>query len=137
MTIAETAALSSSFDLHISIFVTCICNPDAIPSIPNSDVTIYRPSVTALLREMTTAPPTASGDVQSLSAASLDEDVEEIGEKVVRSKLPWIGLGGGVGVCASGPESLIREAQNAVAKLGVVRGREIGGIGLHSELFAL
>ncbi|THH28732.1 hypothetical protein EUX98_g5458 [Antrodiella citrinella] len=136
MAIAETAALSSSFDLHISIFVTCVCNPDAIPLIPNSDVTIYRPSVTALLHEMTFAPSGSSRDTQSLSASSLDEDVE-IGEKVVRSKLPWVGLGGGVGVCASGPESLIREAQNAVAKLGVVRGREIGGVGLHTELFAM
>lgn len=58
-------------------------------------------------------------------------------EKPLKSKLPWVGLGGGVAVCASGPESLIREAQNAVAKMGVVRGREVGGVGLHTELFAL
>lgn len=135
--IANTASQSSSFDLHISIFVTCICNPDAIPPIPNSDVTIFRPSVTAILRELTTPPSAASEVVASSSASSLDEDVEELGEKAVRSKLPWLGLGGGVGVCASGPESLIREAQNAVAKLGVMRGREVGGVGLHTELFAL
>lgn len=63
--------------------------------------------------------------------------MEELSEKAVKSKLPWHGPGGGVGVCASGPESLIREAQNAVARLGVVRGRELGGVGLHTELYAI
>ncbi|KAH8093109.1 iron reductase [Cristinia sonorae] len=147
MAIANTAASSSSFDLHISVFVTCICNPDAIPPIPNSDVTIFRPSVTALLRQLTTppsvSPSKSSSDPRSSDVSSIDledvgeEDMEALTERAIKSKLPWVGSGGGVGVCASGPESLIREAQNAVARLGVVRGREVGGVGLHTELFAL
>lgn len=139
--IANTAAASSTLDLHISIFVTCICNPDAVPPIPNSDVTIFRPSVTSILRELTTPPSAACDDAASLSSltssAAEHADMEELAEKAVKCKLPWAGLGGGVAVCASGPETLIRESQNAVAKLGVMKGRELGGIALHTELFAL
>ena len=139
--IANTAAASSTLDLHISIFVTCICNPDAVPPIPNSDVTIFRPSVTSILRELTTPPSAACDDAASLSSltssAIEQADMEVLAEKAVKCKLPWTGFGGGVAVCASGPETLIRESQNAVAKLGVMKGRELGGIALHTELFAL
>ena len=44
---------------------------------------------------------------------------------------------GGVGVCASGPEGLTREAANAVARLAPVHGRRVGGIALHTEVFCL
>ncbi|KAI0691823.1 iron reductase [Cytidiella melzeri] len=119
MDIANASA-GSSLDIHFSIYVTCLCNPEAVPAIPNSEVNIYRPSVGKMLRELVTAP--ARGDA---------------GEKVSEAKLEWVGLGGGVGVCASGPEGLIRETQNAVAKMGALRGVQLGGIGLHTELFAL
>ena len=56
MDIANTVAPSQSLDLHISIFVTCLCDPSAVPPIPNSDVTVFRPSVTELLRELVTPP---------------------------------------------------------------------------------
>ncbi len=46
-------------------------------------------------------------------------------------------LGGGVGVCVCGPESLVREASNTVARLGMTRSRELGGVGLHTELFSM
>ena len=51
--------------------------------------------------------------------------------------------GGRLAVCASGPETLIRETQNAVAWLGARRGLDKGGeggegvVGLHTELYAL
>ncbi|KAG1897641.1 uncharacterized protein F5891DRAFT_1241288 [Suillus fuscotomentosus] len=48
-----------------------------------------------------------------------------------------MGLGGGVAVCASGPENLMRDAQNAVARLGLTMGMDVGGIALHTELFTL
>ena len=167
MDIANTVAPSQSLDLHISIFVTCLCDPSAVPPIPNSDVTVFRPSVTELLRELVTPPDererlkshtisthnrlgglekskTRSSDSHSQSQTHDNDDADtedEHGdadlEKCMKSKLQWVGLGGGVAVCASGPESLIRESQNAVARLGVVRGVELGGVGLHTELFAM
>ena len=113
MDIANAVA-GTSLDLHVSIYVTCLCNPEAVPPIPNSEVTIYRPSVGQLLTELVTPPA---------------EDAPE--------KLAWAGTGGGVAVCASGPELLLRETQNAVARIGLTRGMELGGIGLHTELFTL
>ncbi|KAK7676992.1 hypothetical protein QCA50_020021 [Cerrena zonata] len=145
MEIANIVATSSSLDLHISIYVTCLCDPSAVPPIPNSDVTVFRPSVTTLLQELV-SPPESLPSQARLSALSThssdshsneDDDAEEDLEKCMKSKLQWVGLGGGVAVCASGPESLIRESQNAVAKMGVMRGVELGGVALHTELFAL
>ncbi|KAF9241279.1 iron reductase [Melanogaster broomeanus] len=124
MDIAKTA-LKSSIDLHISVFVTCLCDPEAIPPIPNSDVTMVRPSVHALLQDLTNSP-----------SASYASSVEEKGEKQA-VQLDWVDQGGGVAVCACGPESLTREAQNAVARLGVRRGLELGGVAIHVENFTL
>ncbi|CDO75148.1 hypothetical protein BN946_scf184590.g5 [Trametes cinnabarina] len=142
------AVAGSSLDLHVSIFVTCLCNPEEVPAIPNSDVVVARPSVTALLRDLITPPSAASGsqsyakkddpDAQSIESGSSEEGVDA--EKLTRSvsaRLNWVGLGGGVAVCAAGPESLTREAQNAAARIGMTRGVELGGIGLHTELFAI
>lgn len=44
---------------------------------------------------------------------------------------------GGVGVCTGGPESLTREAANAVARLAPTDGTQVGGIALHTEVFSL
>ncbi|KAG1847157.1 iron reductase [Suillus subalutaceus] len=111
-----TAASNSTIDLHISIFVTCLCDPEAVPHIPNS-------IVTDLLK-----------DFISLSPSSEMEDSDEIrfdeSQKLHES-------GGGVAVCASGPESLTREAQNAVARFGLTMSMDVGGIALHTELFTL
>lgn len=152
MDIANTVA-GTSLDLHVSIFVTCLCNPESVPAIPNSNVTIARPSVTTLLREFMTPPSsrpsahTASSSqsqkkleadarsIDSESAEDVAEDVEKIPSSSAR--LNWVGLGGGVAVCAAGPESLTREAQNAVARMSLTRGVELGGVALHTELFAI
>ena len=67
----------------------------------------------------------------------MDSEAQTDAQSDIQPKLEWIGLGGGVAVCAAGPESMTREAQNAVARLGLTRGIELGGIGLHTELFAL
>ena len=121
MDIANAAA-GSSLDLHISIFVTCLCVPEAVPPIPNSITTIVRPDVHRLLSDLISPPP-ADGDVESESGASAQ----------------WAGaIGrGGVGVCASGPESLTRESANAVARLAPVHAKRVGGIALHTEVFSL
>lgn len=81
-----------------------------------------------MLRELVTPP----ADLR------FEESSEKGGKREAgEEKLQWVGIGGGVGVCASGPESLIRETQNAVARIGTVRGVQLGGVGLHTELFAL
>jgi ferric-chelate reductase len=118
MDIANAAAGSSSLDLHISIFVTCLCDPEAVPLIPNSITTIVRPDVNRLLSNMLSPPP-ADGDVESESGGSV--------QRAIAGR-------GGVGVCASGPESLTREAANAVARLAPMH---MGGIALHTEAFSL
>ncbi|KAI6042168.1 hypothetical protein EDC04DRAFT_2662686 [Pisolithus marmoratus] len=45
--------------------------------------------------------------------------------------------GGGVAVCASGPESLTVETRNAVARMGVGNALKLGGVVVHVESFAL
>ena len=182
MDIARAAASSTTLDLHISIYVTCLCNPEAVPPIPNCDVTIVRPSVTRVLRDLTTPPPSkggygktkaqaatkgirttsvttakaprsSSGDKSQSSAAveyvddaddddeieEIDvDDLEEVDEGVlnVGTRLQWLPDGGGLAVCASGPETLVREAANAVARVQMSgRGKRLGGVGLHTEVF--
>ena len=128
MDIAEAAAEEPTFDLHISIFVTCLCDgADAMPApaIPNSIVASTRPDVHQLL-------------VRMLSPALVEEDVEDKSKRESGTEAEeQVVCQGGVGVCASGPESLTREAANAVARLGPVHGKRVGGIALHTEVFSL
>jgi len=113
--IATVVTGCPSLDLHVSIFVTCICDPESVPPIPNSVVTMERPSSHQLLNYMITPP--AGDEVDGLR---------------------WVGSGGGLGVCASGPSELTREVANAVAKLSLSgRTEEIGGVELHTETFVL
>jgi len=115
MDIATVVAGCSSLHLHISIFVTCLCVPEAVPPIPNSVVTMERPTARQLLNDIITPP--ADGATGGLR---------------------WVGLGGGLGVCASGPSELTREVANAVATLSLSgSAAEIGGVELHTETFVL
>jgi len=115
------AAADSSLDLHISIFVTCSCHgEDLPPPIPKSTVTTTRPDVHHLLARM-------------VSPALAEDDTEDGNE----SRTEQTVCQGGVGVCASGPESLTRDAANAVARLTPVHGKRVGGIALHTEVFCL
>ena len=133
------AVAGTSLDLHITVYVTCLCNPEEVPPIPNMDViATTRPSVSGLLRDLVTPPPAfaghSKGDAETESLQS-DESAEEL--TAPSRRLNWVGLGGGVAVCAAGPESLTREAHNAVARVSLTRGVQLGGIGLHTELFAI
>ena len=113
--IATVVAGCPSLDLHFSIFVTCLCDPETVPQIPNSVVTMERPTAHRVLNSMIASP--------------ADDGVEG---------LKWVGLGGGLGVCASGPRELTREVTNAVAKLSLNGGAaEVGTVGLHTETFVL
>ncbi|CAA7261337.1 unnamed protein product [Cyclocybe aegerita] len=56
-TLAASSLSSASPDcpgieVHISIYVTCLCNPEAVPPIPNLDVTIVRPDVWRVLADL-------------------------------------------------------------------------------------
>ncbi|KAJ3757470.1 iron reductase [Lentinula raphanica] len=147
--IANVVADCPDLDLHISVYVTCLCNPEAVPSIPNSDVLMLaqRPDTSKILLDLTT-PPMRKGEC-CCADGSDDEDVKLPRNHLVRdpeacpaladasAKLQWVGLGGGIAVCASGPGSLTREASNAVAKLSLLRGIELGGFGLHTEVFSV
>ncbi len=82
-------------------FVTCLCDPEAVQVIPNSEISMEKPSISNMLEEFFAS--TKSG---------------------------------GVGVSASGPEGLVAEARNSVAKLGT-RAARLGGIALHTEVFCL
>lgn len=153
MDIARAAEASSAgrlpITVHISIYVTCLCNPEAVPPIPNCDVAIVRPSVYRLLLNLTTpalvpAPGADSGDkgdrassdehsVDLETSLAVDSELDAVG------RLPFVArAGGGMAVCASGPEGLIREVANGVARLQLSgRGMNLGGVGLHTEIFAL
>ncbi|KIK09642.1 hypothetical protein K443DRAFT_392442 [Laccaria amethystina LaAM-08-1] len=146
MDIATAAASpSSGLDLHISVYVTCLCNPEEIPPIPNCDVTTVRPSIYRVLMDLMT-PPACSSSPSSSSSPSPSSPVDKREDEVdadveldpPSNKLAWIGAGGGLAVCASGPEGLTREAANAVARLKLTKvGWEVGPVGLHTEVFAL
>ena len=127
--IANTVAVHPSIDLHMSIFVTRACDPtETVPSIPNCDVTMKaRPSIYGLLHDLTSARGASSSPV----AGSIEADGAG---RYSLGRIKPSGHVGGVAVCASGPASLTTEAQNAVARLGVVRGI---GAAIHVERFTL
>lgn len=130
LTDIATTAAKSSINLHISIFVTCLCDPDAVPLIPNCDVTMTRPSIYGLLQDLT-GPLNPSSPLTGTGSVEEDGQGRHVVERMDR------GQGGGVAVCACGPASLTTEAQNAVARLGVMRGMELGGVVIHVEQFTL
>lgn len=47
------------------------------------------------------------------------------------------GYSGGLGVAASGPESLTTSMRNAVAGVRVGQARRLGGVELHTEAYTL
>lgn len=104
MAIAQ-AAQGSSIEVTFKFFVTCLCDPEAIPPIPNSTVEVTKPSISELMSPMLEA--TRSGHA------------------------------GGVGIAASGPESLTRMAQNTIARIRPTTAASVGGVEIHTELFAL
>ena len=112
------AVANSSLHLHISLFVTCQCGD--LPPVPNATVTSTRPDVHQLLTHV-------------ISPTYGEDDVEDDG----RASREGFICTGGVGVCASGPEGLTREAANAVARLAPTYGTRVGGIALHTEVFSL
>ena len=107
-------ASDSSIDLRISIFVTCLCDPEAVPSIANCLVTMEKPSIQRLMRPL------------------LDPDYDLEADPKRQT-----GAGGGLAIAVSGPESLTREARNAVAGMSLADRRQAGEVAIHTEAFAI
>ncbi|KAG1893718.1 uncharacterized protein F5891DRAFT_1258322 [Suillus fuscotomentosus] len=95
-----TAASNNPIDLHISIFVICLCDPEAVPHIPNSIITLLRLSIQDLLKDSISLP--SSSEKEDLIEIRCDESQK------------MMGLGGGVAVCASGsePRELDKRCEN-------------------------
>ncbi|KIM37682.1 hypothetical protein M413DRAFT_448216 [Hebeloma cylindrosporum] len=156
MDIARAAASSSTsvapLDLHISIYVTCLCDPESVPPIPNCDVMIIRPSLYKVIVDLTSQyseTPSKTDLLQSGSSSPESEksapcDIEMVyseafgGSSSTSRKLPSMQGGGGLAVCASGPLGMTQEAANAVARIQMSgRASWLGGVGLHTEVFML
>ncbi|KAG5732756.1 Ferric reductase transmembrane component 1 [Termitomyces sp. T112] len=143
--IARTAA-AASVRLTMTAYVTCMCSPEEV-DVPGLVVRIGgRPDVSRLVRGVAvghigTTTRGSEEDLctcgcvdEALKAQEEDEDEESLAGDVEKGK----GVVRGqkqesVGVCASGPETMIREATNAVAGYAV-EGREVG---FHAEVFAM
>lgn len=105
------ACHGTSLELSFHFYVTCLCNPNDLLPIKNSTTEEAKPSIEALL-----APMLESSDTE---------------------KGPSYSTTGGIAVAASGPESLVCQARNAVAKVGPSAALKVGGVQVHTELFAL
>ncbi|KAG8876946.1 hypothetical protein FRB98_006957 [Tulasnella sp. 332] len=101
---------SLQLQLSFKLFVTCPCTPreSEIPLIHNVEVTQTKVNIADVL----------SGFIDHLL-------------------LDGVGMGGSLGVTASGPESLTKAARNAVAGIRVAQVRSLGGVELHTEAYTL
>ncbi|KAJ7636327.1 iron reductase [Roridomyces roridus] len=126
---------NANVELRIKIFVTCLCDPEAIPPIRGCVVSEAKPSVSGVLRELLD-PDLVSGeeslDVREVAAVTSDQDAE----KGV-SAYAYVQGRDGVAVFAAGPGRLIREAGNAVVRANLLgaRGRRAGGVAFCAEEF--
>ncbi|KAF8636062.1 hypothetical protein AX17_003827 [Amanita inopinata Kibby_2008] len=140
-TIATHAMTCANLDFHMTVYVTCLCVPDAVPDIPNCDVLLARPTLTEIVHrtvDNTPDPVTRAeegeGDLHPVETCEKEATMKQ----VKQTEVPTMVGSGGFAVCASGPEKLTREAANAVAGLMASRrGRQLGRIGLHTELYAV
>lgn len=153
--IAHAARAGRGVELRIAIYVTCLCAREEVPDVPGLEVRIGgRPDMRALVGEMMgkggekgkggvdadmemCGCGCAAPEDESSKSVSVSEE-EEGDEKVVEEETERRSccaetFEGRLAVCASGPESLTREASNAVARWAGV-GR---GVGLHTEVFAI
>ncbi|KAF8202801.1 hypothetical protein K438DRAFT_1932677 [Mycena galopus ATCC 62051] len=163
--IATLAARPSAhLDLRIRIFVTCLCDPSAVPVIPGCTVTEARPSVGRVLERLLDERPTRGTDccgvvepIRRKGEKGVDGDEKDGGSRASSASVSTeeleldlesgeLGIGGelggegeasgagGVAVFAAGPASLIREAGNAVARANLGRGRKAGGVAFNAEM---
>ncbi|CAK5275854.1 unnamed protein product [Mycena citricolor] len=134
---ARAASPSSPIRLKIRIFVTCLCDPDAVPDIHGCLVReALRPSVGRWLDGLVSGTLAAvdaeyaSKEVGESDYLSSDADLEKGAAAVSDS------VQGGVAVFAAGPGSLLAEAGNAVVAANLSgRARACGGVEFCGEAF--
>ncbi|KIY45553.1 hypothetical protein FISHEDRAFT_66860 [Fistulina hepatica ATCC 64428] len=142
-----TTAADASVDLRILICVTCLCDPDAVPDIPQCEVVELkaRPETAILLRDFVsshagTDPELASTDSKRAPANSkdLDKSKNVTGSRPVIESKPVVSTteSRSLAVFASGPESLTLEAGNAAAALALSSSGKLD-IKLFTEVFSL
>ncbi|KAJ7722393.1 hypothetical protein B0H16DRAFT_1385845 [Mycena metata] len=142
----------SGLDLRIRIFVTCLCDPDAVPDIPGCSVTEARPVIGTVLNRLLDSRPAPGVDCCGIDQDSSDESEEpsrsastedlskDDGAEDLEKGQAYgttVSGAGGVAVFAAGPGSLIREAGNAVAAANLGRGRAAGGVAFSGEVFTI
>jgi len=108
-------AQDAGLELNFNIFVTCLCDPEAVPHIPRLEVTMEKPTMkTHLAPFLSTSP-----------------------DNEAASPSPSARAGGGLAIAVCGPRALTNEAQNTVALLSPAQMRRLGGVELHVEHFSL
>lgn len=134
---ARAAHPDAHLTLTIRIFVTCLCDPGAVPRIPGCTVTEARPSVTSVLAEV--LDPACASLSASRSSSELELEVEALPTNALEKGAACAHAGGGgVAVFAAGPASLIRVAGNAVVRANLsARGRKAGGVAFCAEAFTV
>ncbi|KAG8736987.1 hypothetical protein FRC10_008673 [Ceratobasidium sp. 414] len=110
--IKSYACDGTSLSLSFHFYVTCLCDPGNLSTIRNSKTEEAKPMIEDLLAPML--------------EGSQDAEKGSMGFTT-----------GGIAVAASGPESLVCQARNAVARVGPSAAMRVGGVQVHTELFAL
>ncbi|KAJ7501069.1 hypothetical protein B0H11DRAFT_2275407 [Mycena galericulata] len=148
----RAAQPASGVQLTIRIFVTCLCDPDAVPLIPGCVVLEGRPGVGGVLGGLVGA--CVEEGEEGRSSEESEEGEEEMEKEMEKGKggvrvstddvekgvgsSAYTQGGGGVAVFAAGPGSLIREAGNAVARANLGFGaRGAGGVAFCAEAFTI
>ena len=110
-----------SVSVHVTIYVTCLCDPESIPPIPNCDIIVQKPKIYSMLDTLLTFEQLSSSSSSEIG----DPEVAEKGVTPVDRDNEVGGANddddGSLAVCSAGPESMAREVRNAVARLALRR----------------
>lgn len=136
-------------DVRVKVFVTCLCDPESVPPIPNCEVKLERPSLMSILNELAYGSKASETSSPSERSSSSSCDLERVEKGVsgpsgtntqskpkissVSAKMAdeWTKLS----VCAAGPEQMVREARNATARLALKEPSRV--IDVHTEVYSI
>jgi ferric-chelate reductase len=151
---AEAAKRDSNLELRFTVFVTCLCDPEAVPDIEGLEVTIERPVPGRMLKrfirnerlvgcgcEVDSSQEEAEKEGFELGsekgAAGAVSTTADVGVLEKGGEASGEVVTGGVVMCVAGPESLVREAANAAERLSAGEESRMGGLSLHCEVYAM
>ena len=118
------------------MYVTCMCVPEDVPDVPGMEVHEGgRPDMRGLVRGIMGGGGGGGGDQGDGEGEGEGEGKEREKDVDVEGGERKCNFEGSLGMCASGPASLVVEASNAVARFA---GTRLGNrVGLHTEVFAV